>query len=159
MALNASSQKWHMPLLLILHWPKQVTWSSMASMGKEYNLLQGWAGREGFGKERTTNIFTIMLSVAVYFWTQWLYKKNFSVFEEYLKLEVGEGRKMYRYALKRLDNENLLVISLLPFWGSWQTQDLVHDSCLIGVCWNNGQNLLTIGRKQFFSLSLVPFPA
>lgn len=66
---------------------------------------------------------------------------------------------MYRYALKRLDNENLLIISLLPFWGSWQTQDLVHDSYLIGVCWNNGQNLLTIGRKQFFSLSLVPFPA
>lgn len=77
-----------MPLLLILHWPKQVTWSSMASMGKKYNLLQGWAGREGFGKERTTNIFTIMLSVAVYFWTQWRYKKSFSVFEEYLKLEV-----------------------------------------------------------------------
>lgn len=66
---------------------------------------------------------------------------------------------MYRYALKHLDNENLLVISLLPFWGSWQTLDLVHGSCLIDVCWNNGQNLLTIGREQFFSLSLVPFPA
>lgn len=66
---------------------------------------------------------------------------------------------MYRYALKHLYNENLLVISLLPFWGSWQTLDLVHDSGLINVCWNNGQNLLTIGRKQFFSLSLVPFPA
>lgn len=89
MALNASSQKWHMPLLLILHWPKQVTWSSMSSMGKKYNLLQGWAGREGFGKERTTNIFTIMLSVAVYFWMQWRYRKNFLVFEEYLKLEMG----------------------------------------------------------------------
>lgn len=66
---------------------------------------------------------------------------------------------MYRCALKHLDNENLLVISLLPFWGSRQTLDLVRDRCLINVCWNNGQNLLTIGRKQFFSLSLVPFLA
>lgn len=43
------------------------------------------------------------------------------------------GRKIYSYPLKHPDNENLLVISLLLFWGSWQTLDLVHDSCLLNV--------------------------
>lgn len=57
-----------MLLLFILHGPKQVTQSSMASKGNKYNLLQGWAGRKGSGKGKAANIFTIIHSVAVYFW-------------------------------------------------------------------------------------------
>lgn len=36
---------WPLPLLPVLHWRKQVTWSRVASVGKKC-LLQGWAGRE-----------------------------------------------------------------------------------------------------------------
>lgn len=48
--------------------------------GKKCNPLQGWAGREGSGKGRATDILTIIMSVAVYFLDIVILYKNFHLF-------------------------------------------------------------------------------
>lgn len=92
MALNASSQKWHMPLLLILHWPKQVTWSSMASMGKKYNLLQGWAGREDLERKDNKYFHNNAIGCSIFLDAVALQKEFFSFWGVFKAGGGGAGR-------------------------------------------------------------------
>lgn len=79
------------PLLLILHWPKQVTWAGLAlEEGDKKYPLQERAGREGSGKGRVANILTVTYCLLQYIFGCSDITKSFPrFFEGYSKLEVG----------------------------------------------------------------------
>ena len=77
---------------LILHWPKQVMWSNMASGSKKRNVLQGWTAREGFGKGRTANILISLYLLQCIFGCSHFTRKSRGVFFEAYLFGGREGR-------------------------------------------------------------------